>query len=236
MSQYSARVSRFGVVAAVILAGPVLFQPTFSQDASIQRSSQPAGAGVLRHIQARITGVDLSHNSVTLRDTRGEMAVIEVSPDVTESKEFDVGDTVKIAYRNAILTHLTKSASGGIRERIETKVVQPTQDGEASSTQSVELLATVLKIDRKKRLVTLRGPTQTEEFDAAQDCSIDGLKIGDSVRAKFVSAEQRRLSGSGLLRSDRSVTRLSADVRSKRDPEEAGMVRALALQTMQARR
>ncbi|MFM0756560.1 hypothetical protein [Paraburkholderia strydomiana] len=188
MSKYSTRVPRFGVVAAVIVAGLVLFQPAFSQDASIQRSNQPAGAGALRHIQARITGVDLSHNSVTLRDTRGEMAVIEVSPDVTELKEFDVGDTVKIAYRNAILTHLTKSASSGIRERIETEVVQPTQDGEASSTQSVELLATVLKIDRKKRLVTLRGPTLTEEFDVAPDCSIDGLKIGDSVRAKFVSA------------------------------------------------
>ena len=28
----------------------------------------------------------------------------------------------------------------------------------------------------------------TEEFDVAADCSIDGLKRGDSVRAKFVSA------------------------------------------------
>ncbi|MFM0687670.1 copper-binding protein [Paraburkholderia strydomiana] len=187
MSQYSTRVSRFGVVAAVTLAGLVLFQPAFSQDASFQKSGQPADAGALRHLQARITGVDLSHNSVTLRDTRGEMAVIEVSPDVTALKEFQLGDTVKIAYKNAILTHVAKSASSGIRERIETEVVQPRQDGEASSTQSVELLATVLKIDRKKRLVTLRGPTLTEEFDVAPDCSLDGLKIGDSVRAKFVS-------------------------------------------------
>lgn len=91
MSQYSTRVPRLGVVAAVILAGPMLFQPAFSQDASIQRSNQPAGAGVLRHIQARITGIDLSHNSVTLRDTRGEMAVIEVSPDVTELKNLTWG-------------------------------------------------------------------------------------------------------------------------------------------------
>jgi Cu/Ag efflux protein CusF len=188
MSQYSTRISCFDMVAAVILAGPMLLQPAFSQDASSQQSGQAAGARALRHIQARITGIDPVHKSVTLRDTRGEMAVIEVSPDVTASEEFHVGDTVKIAYRNAILTRLAKSASSGIRERIETEVVQPTQGGEASSTQSVELLATVLKIDRKKRLVTLRGPTLTEEFDVAPDCSIDGVKIGDSVRAKFVSA------------------------------------------------
>ncbi|MBT2791085.1 copper-binding protein [Paraburkholderia strydomiana] len=52
----------------------------------------------------------------------------------------------------------------------------------------MELLATVLKIDRKKREVTLRGPTQTEVFDVAPDFSLGGVKIGDSVRAKFVAA------------------------------------------------
>ncbi|MGY6121570.1 hypothetical protein ACW9YQ_14585 (plasmid) [Paraburkholderia strydomiana] len=188
MSQYSTRISCFGMVAAVILAGPMLLQPAFSQDASFHKSGDSAGARALRHMEARVTGIDPLHNSMTVRDTRGEMAVIEISPDVAELKDFQPGDTVKIVYRNAILTRLAKSASGGIRERVETEVVQPTQDGEASSTQNVELLATVPKIDRKKRLVTLRGPTLTEEFDVAPDCSLDGLKIGDSVRAKFVSA------------------------------------------------
>jgi Cu/Ag efflux protein CusF len=36
--------------------------------------------------------------------------------------------------------------------------------------------------------VTLRGPTQTQEFDAAPAVSLDGLKVGDTVRAEFVSA------------------------------------------------
>jgi Cu/Ag efflux protein CusF len=188
MSEHRTRASRFGIVAAVILVGPVLLPPAFSQDSSSRTSGQAAGVSALRHIQARITGIDTLHNSVTLRDARGEMAVIEISPDVTKLEEFHLGDTVKIAYRNAILTRLAKSASSGIRERIETEVVQPTQDGGANSTRSVELLATVLKIDRKKREVTLRGPTLTEEFDVAPDCSIDGLKIGDSVRARFVAA------------------------------------------------
>ncbi len=188
MSEHRTRASRFGIVAAVILAGPVLLPPAFSQDASSRTSGQAAGVSALRHIQARITGIDTLHNSVTLRDARGEMAVIEISPDVTKLEEFHLGDTVKIAYRNAMLTHVAKAASSGIRERIETEVVQPTENGEASSTQSVELLATVLKIDRKKREVTLRGPTLTEEFDVAPDCPLGGLKIGDSVRAKFVAA------------------------------------------------
>lgn len=156
MSEYRTRASRFGIVAAVILVGPVLLPPAFSQDASFRTSGQAAGVSALRHIQARITGIDTLHNSVTLRDMRGEMAVIEINPDVTELKEFHLGDTVKIADRKANLTHLAKAASSGIRERIETEVVQPTQDGEANSTRREELLATVLKIDRKKREVIAR--------------------------------------------------------------------------------
>lgn len=42
-------------------------------------------------IQARITGIDTLHNSVTLRDMRGEMAVIEISPGVQSSKNFTWG-------------------------------------------------------------------------------------------------------------------------------------------------
>ncbi|MFM0126219.1 copper-binding protein, partial [Paraburkholderia sp. RL18-101-BIB-B] len=76
--------------------------------------------------------------------------------------------------------------SGGIRERIETEVLQPASDGEVSSTRSVEFVATVLKIDRKNRQVTLRGPTQTQEFDVAPTLSLDSLKVGDAVRAEFI--------------------------------------------------
>lgn len=92
MSEYRTRASGFCIVAAVILVGPALLPPAFSQDASFRTSGQAAGVSALRHIQARITGIDTLHNSVTLRDTRGEMAVIEISPDVTE---FHLRDTVK---------------------------------------------------------------------------------------------------------------------------------------------
>ena len=188
MSEYRTSASRFGVVAAVISVSLLLFPPAFSQDAGSRTPRQTVGVRALRHIQARITGIDPLYNSVTLRDPRGEMAVIEISPDVADVNSLQLGDTVKIAYRSAILTHLTKVASSGIRAQIETEVVQPTSDGEANSTRSVEFLATVLKIDRKNREVTLRGPTQTEEFDVAPDFSLSGLKIGDSVRATFVAA------------------------------------------------
>ncbi|WP_118179964.1 hypothetical protein [Paraburkholderia phosphatilytica] len=50
------------------------------------------------------------------------------------------------------------------------------------------MLATVLKIDPVKRQVTLRGPQQTETLDVSPDIALDQLKVGDTVRADFVSA------------------------------------------------
>jgi len=188
MSGYKTDASRLGWVALAVSAGFLLLQPAVAQKASPRPGRQATGAPALRHIQARVAGVDPVHNSVTLRDPRGEMAVIEVNPDVADITKLEVGDRVNIAYRSAILIHLDKVASSGIRARVETEVVQPASGGVVTSTRTVEVSATVLEVDRKHRQVTLRGPIQTEVFDVAPDISLGNLKVGDSVRAVFVGA------------------------------------------------
>lgn len=176
------------VVALAVAVGLLILQPAIAQG-QVSRSEQRAvGVKVPRQILARVTGIDSSYNSVTLRDPRGEMTVIEVSPDIVDVTTLQLGDTVNVAYRNALLTRIAKTASNGIRERIETEVVQPSSDGAVNSTRTVEFVATVLKIDRKSRELILRGPTQTQEFDVAPGVSLDTLKVGDSVRAGFISA------------------------------------------------
>jgi hypothetical protein len=57
-----------------------------------------------------------------------------------------------------------------------------------SSAHRVRVVATVTKIDRKTRLVTLRGPRHQQVLRAAQDIPLDQLRVGDSVRAEFISA------------------------------------------------
>jgi Cu/Ag efflux protein CusF len=177
--------ARLHVVAVAVSVGVLVVQSAGAQ-APGPRTGHAVGVKAFRHIQARVAGIAPSHNSVTLRDAGGEMVVFEISPDIADVKTLQIGDTVNIAYRNAILTRMDKVASSGIRERIETEVLQPASDGEVSSTRSVEFVATVLKIDRKNREVTLRGPTQTQEFDVAPTLSLDSLKVGDAVRAEFI--------------------------------------------------
>jgi Cu/Ag efflux protein CusF len=188
MSAYKTDASGLGRVALAISVAFLLLQPAVAQKAKPRPAQQAVGATALRHIQARVAGVDPVRNIVTLRDPRGEMAVIEVHPDVADITKLEVGDRVNIAYRNAILIHLDKEASSGIRARVETEVVQPASGGVVTATRSVEVSATVLEVDRKHRQITLRGPIQTEVFDLAPDISLGNLKVGDSVRAVFVGA------------------------------------------------
>jgi Cu/Ag efflux protein CusF len=180
--------ARLTVVAVAVPVGLLLLQSAVAHEPGPRTGRHAVGVKALRHIQARVAGIDPLYNTVTLRDMAGEMVVFEISPDIADVKKLQLGDTVNIAYRNAILTHADKVASNGIRERIETEVMQPASNGGGNSTRNVEFVATVLKIDRKNRKVTLRGPTQTQEFDVTPGLSLDSLRVGDSVRAEFISA------------------------------------------------
>jgi hypothetical protein len=67
-------------------------------------------------------------------------------------------------------------------------VAIPASAGFVSSAHRVRVVATVLKIDRKSRMVTLRGPTHQQVLRASTVIPLDELNVGDSVRAEFVSA------------------------------------------------
>jgi len=186
MAQCRSLSARIGGALLVMPAALLVHQPAAAQDT--RTPAQAVAVTPLRHIHARVTGVDPESNSVTLRDSRGEMAVIKVNPEVADVTKLQPGDVVNIAYKNAVLIRVEKAASEGIRARIETEVVQPGANGVVTSTRTVEVLATVLDVDRKNHEVTLRGPIQTEVFDVAPDVSLTNLKVGDLVRAVFIEA------------------------------------------------
>lgn len=170
-----------------------LFALSFVAQAATSAASGAAAhdgvsSATVAHVQARIVDVDADSNSIMLEGPRGNDVVVMVDPDVGDVHKLKAGDKVEIAYRNALLVRAEKVNSNGIRERIDTDATLPISGGETASARSVEIVATVEKIDRKKRLVTLRGPSRTEVFQAPPLISIDQLKVGDSVRAQFESA------------------------------------------------
>lgn len=187
------RMKAIPVALALLLAATY---PAVAQEAaSVPRA---VGAAVLLHVQARVVEIHPDSNSVTLRGPQGNLSVIDVNPDVADVKKLQVGDIVNIAYQKAVLIGVDKLAASGIRKRIDTELAQPASGGVVASARRVEVVATVQKIDRKNRTVTLRGPTRTETLDVAPDISLEALKVGDSVRAVFVSAAAASVSRDGV--------------------------------------
>jgi hypothetical protein len=186
------------LVEALMVAA--LSQNALAQDASSDananatRASRPdtsqqaLGKAEVIHSQVRVAAINRATNTVTLRGPRGNLADVDVNPALADVSKLRVGDKLNVAYQQALLIHLDRLSTRGVRERIETTAAIPASAGYASSAHRVQVVATVLKIDLKSRLVTLRGPKHQQVLRAAPNIRLDHLKVGDSVRAEFVSA------------------------------------------------
>jgi Cu/Ag efflux protein CusF len=192
----SARV--MGTIAAASIVA-MLAQPATAQEATVATGVGPNGAGVavVAETTATVIGIDKAANSITLRGASGRVASIAVNPQVGDVSKLEIGDKLNIEYRNALLIHADKVKSGGLRERIEDSATVPVTAGATATVRRIQVLATIQKIDVKKRLVTLRGPNQTDVFDASPDVKLSELKVGDSVRAEFESATAVQITRNG---------------------------------------
>lgn len=175
--------------AAALLALAYMVQPAYAQDALANSAQDVVSAVQPVHIKAKIVGIDAAARAVTLQGPDGNTAIVLVSDQVPGFDKLKVGDNVDAEYKNALLVtaEKVKGADKGIRERVDTQVYQPASGGYETAKQ-IEVLATVEKIDRKKRMVTLRGAYRTQALDVGPNVDLKDLKVGDTVHAVFVSA------------------------------------------------
>lgn len=169
-----------------------------SNDDLNKLSQQVIAAAPPIHVQATITGIDPSTRMVTLGGPHRDATVL-VDKQVTNFDQLRVGDKVDVLYKNALLVTADKVAGSdtGVRKRVDTQTYRPASEAGGvsgfESSRRVEVLATVEKIDKKQRTVTLRGPWRTETLDYPPDFDAKHLKKGDTVHAVFVSAAAVRV-------------------------------------------
>src|SRR5215469_14152358 len=123
------------ILAAAWMVGVGISQAAFAQND--QSASAPQGQTALAsaaedivanappvHIQAKIVGIDRAARVVTLRGPRGNEADIALSPQVSNFDQLNVGDTVDVLYKNALLVTAEKvtGKDKGIRKRVDTNV------------------------------------------------------------------------------------------------------------------
>jgi Cu/Ag efflux protein CusF len=175
--------------AALMVAAFAAAQPAWAQDAMASAAQGIVSAVEPVHMKAQIVGIDPGTRTLTLKGQGGNVVVVLVSQQVEGFDKLKVGDQVDALYKNALLVKAEKvtGKDKGIRARVDTQVYAPASGGFESARQ-IEVLATVQKIDRKKRLVTLRGAYQTQTLEAGPDVDLKDVKVGDTIHAVFVSA------------------------------------------------
>ena len=201
--------TKAAILAAAWVVGVGISQAALAQnDAS---ASAPQGQSALSsaaqevianaepvHIQAKIVAIDRAARVVTLRGPRGNDVDIALSQQVSNFDQLNVGDTVDVLYKNALLVTADKvtGTDKGIRKRVDTNVYLPASSGYDAARQ-VEVQATVQHINAKKREVTLRGAYQIVTLQATPDVDLKTLKVGDTIHAVFVSAYATRVTPVG---------------------------------------
>jgi hypothetical protein len=177
-------------LTALLIALAATFSPSgFAEDAADLDTVQTALAKTdIVQMEVHVAAIYPATNTVTLRGPRGNLADVDVNPALADVSRLRVGDRLNVAYQQAVLLHIDRLAKKGVRERIETNVAIPASAGVVSAAHRVRILATVVKIDRNNRMLTLRGPRHQQVLRAAHGIALDELNVGDSVQADFVSA------------------------------------------------
>ena len=156
-----------------------------------QNATTPNQAGLFSgttatHTDAVIEKIDANTNTLTLRKQDGSVFDVVVDKTVGNVSRLHIGDHVAITYTRALILSAERAAEGAIRERIDTQTVTPASGGMTKTVHRVQAVATVLAIDRERRLLTLRGPSGPMTLQAATDRFLDGLQVGENIRVDYI--------------------------------------------------
>lgn len=155
------------------------------------------GTTIMTEASARVVDINADTNSVALRGADDRVVIVDVDPMVGDVKKLKVGDEVHVQYKGALLLSADKVDASGIRSRVDNESITPASKGFSYRLRSAEVVATVQKIDLKKRLVTLRGPERTVTLQVASDVPLDRIKVGDNVRANYTAATALEITRNG---------------------------------------
>ena len=184
--------------ASFVPTAPARAQTAAGADAPSSASDPGALLGTtVFETRGRVVSVDPATNSVTLTGERGVRFTFEVEPEVADVSKLAPGDQIDVVYRHALLLRVDRTGGSGIRSRVETTSTAPATGGVTTTTHSVEVTATIRKIDRARRQLTLRGPTETVVLDVPPNVSIEDLRAGQKVRASYVTQSAVKMTRDG---------------------------------------
>lgn len=161
--------------------------------AEITASTKP-GSGTVKEL-VKLTGVveaiDLPTRHVTLKDSHGKLIPLAIGPEARNLEQLKVGDRVTVRYAQALTLTLVKDGDQ-IRSRVDSPITgSRTVKGErpgGSLGREVEVTANVVAVNRKTKMITLRGTEYEVDLKVRDPDQLKMIKVGDQVHATYTEA------------------------------------------------
>ena len=178
----------------VLAAASLLAMPALAQDkapAAAPTVSAIADAlGVREKVTATavVQAVDQKSRLLTLKGEDGKVFTIKVGDEVRNLAQVYAGDTVKATYHQALAVQLDTIQGTGVNQRIVTVSAGRAPAGQMPAgavEEKVEMLGTILAVDKVKRTVLVQGAVHHVTLQIPADMDVKDLKAGDQVRAIY---------------------------------------------------
>lgn len=179
-----------GVLAAACLPAAAQ-KPAATVDAAAATAPGKAVVGQTVKTSATITHIDQATRTVKMKRQDGKEVEMVLGDEARNFDQLKVGDRVHAEYTEAVALELKKgggaTAAASTGESLERAGKGEKPGGKA--VRQVSVLADVVNVDHKKKLVTLKGPGGNLVDLAVDDPEqLKNIKKGDQVQALYTES------------------------------------------------
>jgi hypothetical protein len=170
---------------SLLLATPSLIAQEQTDKDKTDKDKKPAlGEAESVTTKATVDSVDKAKREVTLKREDGTTFTIKAPETVRNFDQIEPGDIVTATYSQAIVVGVRKSDEPPSATGRDTVTrAAPGEKPGGKQTSTIQISATIEKIDRDKRELTLKGPEgKTRTVKVPEEMKkFDQLKEGDQV-------------------------------------------------------
>ncbi|MDF3889053.1 MULTISPECIES: hypothetical protein [Cupriavidus] len=181
---------KFLVVAALaVMAGSAMAQPETKVD--VAKAPGQVTVGGVTSVTATVTAIDAATRTVSLKDKKGKVTSLVVGEEARNFDQLKVGDVVTVDYKEAMTLTLKKEGRGksSINESTTMNRSEPGAKPGGTAGREVTVLADVVAVNTKTKMVTLKGPKgNTLDLKVDDPAQLKDIKKGDQVEAVYTEA------------------------------------------------
>lgn len=184
-----------GVATVVALAGcaskkveapppPTVQSTTTEGDGKIQQTNVVT-------VTATVKAIDYKKRLVTLLGPEGDTLEISAGPEVRNLDQVKRGDLVVVGYRESIALRLKKPGEAELGVETAEAAERAPVGGQpgAAAADSITVTTKIVKIDKTKQQVTLKGPKGNTAVVTVKDPTrLEKVKVGDLVEITYTQA------------------------------------------------